>query len=180
MSSPDAVSGQSLPAAETSSAASVMKLIQDQLAEERSTKSSLEARAIGVITSSGALATLLFALAALVTNASDYELPSPARWALGLTLLAFVAAAVLAILVVRPATYLEVTIESLQAAAAPAAMSAPAVEGDPEIAAVLVDIIASARAKNAAKAGHLRDAVACQVVGAVLLAAAVGTVLIVG
>jgi hypothetical protein len=157
-----------------------MKLIQDQLAEERSTKSSLEARAIGVITSSGALATLLFALAALVTKASDYELPTPARGALGLTLVAFVAASVLAILAARPDTYQEVTVGSLRAAAAPQAMAAPAGEGDPAIAAVLVDIIERARTKNATKAKYLRAAVACQVVGAVLLALAVGTVLFVG
>jgi hypothetical protein len=157
-----------------------MKLIEDQLAEERSTKSSLEARAIGVITSSGALATLLFALAALVSKPTDYAVPDLARYALVATLLAFVAAAVLAILAARPGTYQEVTIDSLNAAAAPEAMAAPAAEGGPKIATVLVSIIATARQRNGQKARFLKAAVGFEAGAAVLLAIAVGVVLLVG
>jgi hypothetical protein len=157
-----------------------MKLVEDQLAEERSTKSSLEARAIGVITSAGALATLLFALAALVTQPLTYELPDAARVVLVATLAAFIAAAVLAILAARPGTYQEVTVESLRAAAAPGAMAAPAEQGEAAIAAVLVDIIATARTKNARKATLLRRAVTVEAVAAVLLAVAVAIVLLAG
>ena len=166
--------------AASTSAAAVMKLVQDQLAEERSTKSSLEARAIGVITSSGALATLLFALAALVTKAAGYELPDLARLVLGATLVAFMGAAVLAIIAARPETYQEVTIESLRAAATQEAMGAPAEKGESEIARVLVDIIAKARDENGNKARFLRRAVTLESVAAVLLALAVAIVLVQG
>ena len=157
-----------------------MKLVQDQLTEERATKSSLEARAIAVITSSGALATLIFGLAALVTKSATYELPQPARLVLGATLVAFLAAAVLAIVAARPGTYQEVTIDSLRAAAGVQAMNAPAVQGEPAIASVLVDIIAAAREKNAEKARFLRTAVTAEAVAAVLLAVAVAIILVEG
>lgn len=164
----------------STSAAAVMKLVQDQLTEERSTKSSLEARAIGVITSSGALATLLFALAALVTKTAGYELPDTARLVLGATLVAFVVAAVLAIIAARPGTYQEVTTDSLRAAATKEAMAAPAEEGESAIAKVLVDIIAMARGKNGAKARFLKRAVTAEAIAAVLLAVAVAIVLLEG
>ena len=92
------------------SADAVMEHVQDQLTEERGTKSALEARAIGVITSAGALVTLLFALAALVTKPQAYELPGAARLVLGITLIAFIASAVLAIIAARPETYQEVSV----------------------------------------------------------------------
>lgn len=162
------------------SAAALMKLVQDQLTEERSTKSSLETRAIGVITSSGALATLLFALAALVTKPAAYELPSLARLVLLATLVAFIAAAVLAIVASSPGTYQEVTVESLKAAASKEAMGAPADEGEPRIAQVLVDIISTARTKNAVKAQFLKAAVTLEAGAALLLAVGVAIVLLQG
>lgn len=57
---------------------------------------------------------------------------------------------------------------------------APAEEGEPAIAKVLVDIIAKAREENANKAGFLKAAVTFEAVAAVLLAAAVGIVLLDG
>jgi hypothetical protein len=157
-----------------------MKLVQDQLAEERSTKSSLEARAIGVITSSGALVTLIFALAALVTKPVEFDLPGPARLMLGATLVAFIVAAVLALIAARPGTYQEVTLESLRAAATEEAMGATAEEGEPEIAKGLINIIAKAREENANKARFLKAAVTFEAVAAVLLAVAVAIVLLAG
>lgn len=164
----------------STSAVAVMKLVQDQLTEERSTKSALEARAIGVITSSGALATLTFALAALVTKPAAYELPGPARLVLGITLVAFMAAAVVAIIAARPGTYQEVSIDSLRSVVTEAAMGAPAEVGEPEIASVLVDIIARARQMNRNKARFLRRAVTLEAIAAVLLGVAVGIVLLEG
>lgn len=162
------------------SAAAVMKLLQDQLTEERSTKSSLEARAVGVITSAGALVTLIFALAALVTKSATYELPDSARMVLGATLLVFVAAAVVAIIAARPGSYQEVSNSSLQAIATQEAMSAPALQGEAEIANILARIIERARQKNGVKARFLRVAVALEAVAALLLAVAVSMVLLEG
>lgn len=168
------------PAAAPTSAAAVMGLVEDQLSEERSLKSSLEARAIGVITSSGALATLLLALAALVTRPAAYELPDLARVALAVTLAAFTSAVVLAIFAARPGTYFQVLTESLRAAASESAMARPAQEGDVAIAAVLIDVIEGGRQANRRKAGFLKAAVTAEAVAAVLLAAVVGIVLLVG
>lgn len=155
-----------------------MKMVEDQLAEERSTKSSLETRAIAVITSSGALVTLLFALAALVTKPAEYELPNAARAVLLLTVLAFITAAVLAIVAATPGTYQEITVESLKAATTETAMGAPASQGEPRIAQVLVQIIETARTKNAAKARYLKAAVTTEAIAAVLLATAIVIVLV--
>lgn len=157
-----------------------MKLVEDQLTEERTTKSSLETRAIGVITSSGALATLIFALAALVTKSQTYVLPGLAQAALGLTLVAFATSSVLAIVASRPRTYQEVTIESLRDIATKNAMGSPAEQGEPEIARVLVDIIAKARTENGHKARFLRSAVTLEATAAILLAVAVAVVLLAG
>ena len=162
------------------SAAAVMKLIGDQLTEERSTKSSLEARAIGVITSSGALVTLLFALTALVTAPTGYALPETSRYVLVLTLVGFALAAILAIIASRPQTYEEVLVSSLRDAATPEAMSSPAGEGEAAIAAVLINILEAARVKNGSKAQLLKWAVGAEAVAAVLLAVAAGSVLIIG
>lgn len=157
-----------------------MKLVQDQLTEERSTKSSVEARAIGVITSSGALATLIFALAALVTKPSAYVLPDLARLVLGATLVAFIGSAVLAIIAARPGAYQEMTVQSLRLAATREAMGSPAEEGESEIASKLVDIIEKAREENGRKVRFLRGAVTLEAVAAVLLAIAVAIVLLEG
>src|SRR5690348_2751196 len=47
--------------------------VSRQLDDERSRKESLEARAAGVITSSGVLVTLLFGLAAITTNTKNFR-----------------------------------------------------------------------------------------------------------
>jgi hypothetical protein len=177
---PAAAPGALTPVPGSTSSDAVMKLVQDQLAEERSTKTSLEARAIGVVTSSGALVTLLFALAALVTTPTGYELPDPARVALFATLVAFIGAAVLGIIASRPEAYQEVTVDSLRAAATPSQMGAPAAAGEAEIASVLVEIIATSRTENGKKAQHLRQAVTLEAFAAVLLAVAVTIILVQG
>lgn len=162
------------------SAPAVMKLVQDQLTEERSTKTSLETRAIGVITSSGALATLLLGLAALVTKPAEYVPPALVRVILGVSLVAFIASAVLAIVAARPGTYHEVDIESLRSAASKDAMGAPAEEGEPTIAGVLVDIIDIARENNGSKAKFLRRAVTLEGIAAALLAVALSIAVWIG
>lgn len=68
-------------------------------------KDSLEARGITVITTSGGLATLLFAFAAFVSEPDRLPLSSGERSLLSLAVVAFVAAAVLALLTNRPMNY---------------------------------------------------------------------------
>jgi hypothetical protein len=164
------------PSAQTASAA-VVKFLEAQLAEERATKKSLEERALSVITTSGGITTLLLALGALVTDSDTFELPDAARFLLVLALAAFVAAAILALIVNAPATYAEVTTDSLDAIVTPEAMNAPAVEADQQLSAAQVGVIKASRAKNADKANLLRRAVLVEIAGIACVAAAVVIIL---
>jgi hypothetical protein len=156
-----------------SAAAATMKLIQDQLAEERATKSSLESRANTVITSAGTLTTLLFALGALVTKSTNYEVPGLTRVLLVLAVACFLVAIVFALNAAAPASYAEVELESLEAIATEQAFSAPATEAEPKIAKALVRVISRAREGNATKALNLKRAVKAELAAAVVLACAV-------
>lgn len=82
-------------------------LIADQLSEERARKASLEERALAVITTSGALATLLIALAAFAKQASTAPLGDVARRLIVVAASGFIAAAVLALVIVAPWKYRE-------------------------------------------------------------------------
>lgn len=55
------------------------ELLVGLLAEERERKKSIEQRGLSVVTSSGTLATLLFALAVLVTGSKGFQLPGSSR-----------------------------------------------------------------------------------------------------
>lgn len=160
-------------------AAATLKYIEDQLTEERATKTALEGRANTVITSSGTLTTLLFALSALGTKkASTYQLPNAAQYLLVLAVVCFLAAIAFALLVAAPAAYAEVTTESLEAIATPEAFGASEAEARPKIAAAMVAVIKGARAGNKKKAEHLRNAVVAELGAAVALAIAMVVVLI--
>lgn len=78
--------------------------IAEALAEERLRKTSLEARGLALITTSGAFTTLVLGIAALV--APD-ELPVPARALLVVGLLCFLVAAIKGALVNKPEDYKE-------------------------------------------------------------------------
>jgi hypothetical protein len=158
----------------------IAAFLTDQLTEERSRKVSLENRAIGVITTSGALVTLLFGLAALVTSGDAFFLPVAARVALMLALVPFILAAVLAVVIASPAVYREATVESMRKLAAPDVWLAPAAEAGPKIADITVRIIDGARHANGRKATLLRWAAWAEVLGTGTVGAAVFVVLIHG
>ena len=71
--------------------------VKELVTTEDARRASLEARGASVITSSGALVTLLFALSALVTKQQSFVLSSGPRKLLALGTVAFVLAAMLAI-----------------------------------------------------------------------------------
>lgn len=77
------------------------EFIEKQLLAEMERRKSLEARGISVLTTSGTLVTIIFALGALVTNVSDYRPSAVSVWALAAALLAFVIAAMLGLLANR-------------------------------------------------------------------------------
>lgn len=97
----------------TDAGAAYSQLISDQLAEERTRKSSLEARGVTVITTSGTLATLLFALTAGLTSVASFKLPGGAKLPLLLALVAFIVAAVCGLTTNMPLKYREATPQGL-------------------------------------------------------------------
>ncbi len=148
------------------------------MTEERTTKTRLEDRAQSVVTSSGTLTTLLFALAALVTKVEGFTLPIAATWLLLAAVTAFLVTIAAALIASAPGTYQEVTESSLGAMAKADALGAPEADAAPSNANALVEIIKGARAGNKSKAESLRVAVVAELVAGVLVAIAVAVVLI--
>ena len=72
-------------------------LIVEQLSEERDRKKTLEARGIGVITTSGTIVALLFALGALVSDQEGFRLSDIGQSLLAAAVLAFAIACFLGI-----------------------------------------------------------------------------------
>ena len=99
---------------------------------------------------------------------------------IGAALVAFLVAAVLAILVIRPRTYGVVCEKSLRDLTDQAAYSAPASVGEPQIAAAIIGLIVKARTGNIAKARFLIASVVAEVAAVVVLGLAIGVILIVG
>lgn len=86
------------------------ELIREQLSEERARKVSLQQRGLAVVTSSGTLVTLLFAIGAVAIDSETFELPALARVFFTLALVAFATAGILGILTNRPDLYEEVDV----------------------------------------------------------------------
>jgi uncharacterized integral membrane protein len=86
--------------------ATYVEFLKEEIAAQAARKASFEAKGIAVITTSGTLVTLLFALAALSTKrAQTFELPKGARDWLFLALILFFAAAVAALVTNAPMWY---------------------------------------------------------------------------
>jgi hypothetical protein len=90
------------------------EFIKEQLEAQDARRESIERRAMSVITTSGVLVSLLFGLAAVVTSAENFVLPRDARPWLGLSLLLFVVAAIMALLANFPLLYRYVKPDALR------------------------------------------------------------------
>jgi hypothetical protein len=88
--------------------------VVDQLELEEKRRASLETRGLAIITTSGTLVTLLLALAALVTQRKDYQLPDPVGTWLTAALIAFVVAAAFAIGANAPQLYRTIDVTALK------------------------------------------------------------------
>jgi hypothetical protein len=152
------------------------ELVKEQLAEERARKNSLEQRGVAVITSAGALVTLLFGLTALATKAANYILPDLGRVLLVGAGVLFLLAGVLAIAVNWAVSYSEVTPEGLRDLQS-ADWSGDESAAAKEVVAAWTDIIEVARSKNGQKGRYLRAAMLSELVALTLVAAAVVVVL---
>jgi membrane protein implicated in regulation of membrane protease activity len=89
--------------------------IEKELRAERERRVVLDARGVGVLTTSGTLVTIIFGLGALVTGLDAFEPNALAVWLLGLALIAFVFAALLGLLANRLVVYQLVDPEQLRA-----------------------------------------------------------------
>jgi hypothetical protein len=125
--------------------------VKDELAAQDQRKTSFEQRGVAVITTSGALVTLLFALAALSTKeAQTFVLPDSARSWLNVALVLFVLAAVAALATNVPLSY-----QAVDAAAIKDRLKAVPVKGADEatkdIALTRVKALRDAKLKNSIK-----------------------------
>lgn len=152
-------------------------LLKEKLASEDARKSSLEQRALAVITTSGALVTLLFGLAALSTKReATFDLSDFAETALAVALGLFIGAAVLALRTNTPVDYQEVEADAIQGRIneTPPCTSDEAIK---DIALTRVDELRSAREKNGEKARQLQWAVGLEVAAVLAVAVAIWDVL---
>lgn len=153
------------------------ELIGEQLEQERARKASIEARALSVITTSGGLVTLLFALGGLISGVEGYTLPELGRWLLLASLAAFVLAAIAAIVANFPLRYREVSIGGLRRLTGAEWWTKPIAPGSRRAAEARVTLLGRARTTNAFKVRTLIAAMAIEVVAVVLIAAAVAVIL---
>jgi hypothetical protein len=153
-------------------------LLERQLEEERSRKSSLEQRGVAVISTSGVLVSLLFGLAAVVTTAKGFDLPQAARVLLVATLVLFVLAAVGGILSNWPLGYHQVQTENLHRLISKENWIAPPGVAAWRIAEAQVSILERARKLNEVKARALLAAMTTQILAVTTLATAVAIILI--
>ncbi len=89
-------------------------LLSELIKAQEARKASVEQRGIAVVTTSGALVTLLFGLASLLTANESFNLPETAKQPLKIALPLFVAAALLALATNAPLAYGEFDPEDLQ------------------------------------------------------------------
>lgn len=148
--------------------------ITSTLGEERASKTSLEARGLALVTSSGAFVTLVLAIAA-VANGKSVNVVS--RLFLVLASIGFIAAAVLGIFVNIPKDYEEPTAQRLRELIQEHSESNPG-QAIRAVADSEARNLAKARENNKNKAKTLRCGAKCQVAGLVLVGAAGIAVLI--
>jgi hypothetical protein len=153
------------------------QLIADQLIEERSRKASLEARGVTVITTSSALATLLFALTVGLTAASKFRLPATAKLPLLLTLVTFAFSAALSLAVNVPLRYREPTPAGLAKLVNSNYWKAAAEVGEIRVAETQITSLAAARSANNLKVMLLVGAVFFELLAIPFLAWAVAEIL---
>jgi hypothetical protein len=153
------------------------ELIVDQLVEERDRKTSLEQRAAAVITTSGAIVTVVFGFTSLVKGNGELHVSSTGLLELVVAAFLLLMAVTLALIIGLPRDYLEVDEKDLrQMVDKDYWINPQAVEARRRIAEVNVDILTSARGFNADKARFLFAAVALEVLGIVSLAFSLMTV----
>jgi nitrate reductase NapE component len=151
--------------------------IKEQLEAQEARKLSLEQRGLAVITTSGALVTLLFGLTALsVRRASTFVIPDTAAALLIVALVFFVLAALCAIVTNLPRSHEAVTVAALRKAVKERWSDSEAVALQ-MVALTRLRTLASAKQNNDAKGVALVIAMGFEILAVALVGAAVGFVL---
>jgi hypothetical protein len=142
---------------------------------EISRKASLEQRGLAVITTSGALVTLLFGSMAVYTNSKSFKQPPGEKGLFLIAAICFVLAGVTAIVVNLPLFYgeIELTEENLRPVWGDTASDAQAA-----VAAIRLQRLYSAKKANTLKAYSLIIAMAFELCAAGALAAAVNFIIL--
>jgi hypothetical protein len=154
------------------------EFIEQELAVERAKKASLEARGLAVITTSGVLVTLLFAVAAVVTKSPSFTLSQLSRWLLASSALGFVCAATLGILCNAPNRYLQVDPKSLAILLTEDVWGAPGADAQRELTAARLAELSAAQSRNQLKAWAVVFAMCLQVLAVLLTTLAVIDILV--
>jgi len=98
----------------TEQGASYATFIEAELRAERDRRTTLDAKGLGIVTTTAALTTVLTAVGAFVSTRSGFRLPHGIFWPLAGTLVAFVVAAVLGILAAGLHPYAVATPKTLE------------------------------------------------------------------
>jgi nitrate reductase NapE component len=150
--------------------------IRDQLVVQEARKSSLEQRGLAVITTSGALVTLLFGLTALTTErAATFDIPGLAATFLTVAIAFFVLAALSALLTNLPRSYQGVTVDALREAVKNRWDDTEA-EASRMVALTQLKVLASAKAVNTQKGYFLVAGMVFEIVAVALVGVAMGIV----
>jgi hypothetical protein len=150
---------------------------KDELAAQDHRKASFEQRGLAVITTSGALVTLLFALAALSTKESQtFVLPGPSREWLSDALVLFFLAAVAALVTNVPLSYEAAEADAIRARLKESPVR-DADEAAKDIALTRVKALRSAKTKNGIKGWALFAGIAFEMAAVGCVAAAISHVL---
>lgn len=169
--------GQSPSPAEPAGFSKYGAYIKEQVDAQQARKASLEQRGLSVITSSGALVTLLFGLAALSTKeAQTFALPGAARVLLVLALASFFGAILSAIGSNLPFKYEMPLVPALRAVVDDRWGDSEQ-DAERRLARTRLKMLESAKAKNTVKAYWLFTAVGFEVAAVALVASAVGVVI---
>lgn len=153
------------------------EFIKAELEIQDKRKASFEQRGLAVITTSGTLVTLLFALAALSTKqAATFVLPASAKTWLSIALVMFFASALAALLSNAPFIYQAVPVPSIRARLREDP-SRDAEAAAKDIAFSRLDALESAKKNNSIKGWALAAAMTCQALAVGCVAAAIWIVL---
>jgi hypothetical protein len=134
-------------------------LLKELLADEQAAKASLEQRGLAVVSSAGALVTLLLGIVGLAYNVNRVSTPVVARWLLLLSVFAFVVAGILGILTNKPMGYEVFGQDALSKMVEKRYWNGPKEVGAWRVARLQVRLVGNARAQNAKKAHRLRQAI---------------------